>query len=71
MGVQFFGGSSTYSEPFELDIPAIIASGSSPNSTPSGAKKATLSPKMTAMPNFATSKTIPFSTEGSAERKLI
>src|SRR3546814_14682460 len=58
--------SATYKEPFEFDIPAMMASGSIPRKTPFVEKKATDRPNNTALPNFANNKTPPFSTDGSA-----
>src|SRR3546814_18959323 len=57
--------SATYKEPFEFDIPAMMASGSIPRKTPFVEKKATDRPNNTAIPNFANNKTAPFSTDGS------
>ena len=62
---------ATNSEPFEFDIAAMIASGNIPHRVPSGMKKATESPTATAAPNFASSRTMPFSTAGSAARRSI
>ena len=58
--------SATYREPLELDIAAIIASGNSPQSVPSGIKKATPKPTATAIKYLPSSKTNPFSTAGKA-----
>src|SRR5699024_1031817 len=62
---------ATKSEPLEFDIAAMTANGRSPQSVPSGVKKATATPTKAATPNLDNRRTIPFSTEGSAVLKLI
>src|SRR3546814_19571624 len=63
--------SATYKEPFEFDIPAMMASGNIPRNTPFVDKKATDRQNNTAIPNFAHNKTAHFSTDGSEAFTLI